>query len=46
MQRWAPMPPVMVNAVAGAYVLRDGHHRVEAARLAGYSHVPALLVSE
>ena len=40
------MPPVYVNAAADGYRIRDGHHRVAAARLAGFDAVPCLVVSE
>ena len=40
------MPPVYVNAAADGYHIRDGHHRVAAARLAGFDAVPCLVVSE
>ena len=40
------MSPVLVNTVASGYLVRDGHHRVAAARLAGFDAVPCLVVSE
>jgi ParB-like chromosome segregation protein Spo0J len=40
------MSPIYVNAVADGYRVRDGHHRVAAARAAGFTHAPCLVVSE
>jgi len=39
------LPPVTLAKQEGKYVLLDGYHRVEAARLAGKSSVIALVVS-
>lgn len=40
MQRGERFPPVVVRATSGGLLVVDGHHRVEASRLAGYALVP------
>lgn len=40
------MSPIYVNARADGYHIRDGNHRIAAARAAGFDAVPARVVSE
>ena len=40
------MSPIYVNVAADGYHIRDGNHRVAAARAAGFTHAPCLVVSE
>lgn len=40
------MSLIYVNAGADGYYIRDGHHRVAAARAAGFDAVPVRVVSE
>jgi hypothetical protein len=37
------LPPISVIAVDGAYVLRDGHHRVSVARARGVVTIDAAI---
>ena len=37
------LPPIKVSRRSGGYLVRDGHHRVAAARLAGLETVPVLV---
>ncbi len=45
MRQGLPLVPVLVNHVNGGYLIRDGHHKAEAARRLGIARVPARVVS-
>lgn len=40
------MSPICISAAADGFHIRDGNHRVAAARAAGFDAVPALIVSD
>jgi ParB family transcriptional regulator, chromosome partitioning protein len=40
------MSPIYVNAAADGYRIRDGRHRVAAARAAGFDAVPVRVMSD
>lgn len=40
------LQPLMVNDLAGTYVVTDGHRRLEAARRVGRAHLPCLVSTD
>lgn len=45
LQAGTVMSPIYLNAAADGYHVRDGNHRVAAARAAGFTHAPCLVVA-